>query len=382
MNSLQFLIKQIEIIEYKYQKINENSIENFNIFSILRRENDEVNLHSRFIYELLNPKGLHNQRDIFLKIFLDEMNIEYNVNIFEVYKEQYNIDILLKSKNQVIIIENKIDTQDHSNQLNRYVDIIKKQGYNEDEIKVIYLTLYGEEPNEFIEDIILLSYSQDIKNWITKCIEKVAQKPTLRETLIQYLNLINKLTYKADNQGFIMEVKELLLQKENLKTILNIEAAVIGAKIEIQLKFWKELLDYLQDAQYRFDFYSIYGDRDIKASVYKYYTKKKNRKDYGFEYQIDNNLYFFIEIRDNIYYGFYFKDNTNIDRQIEILDKLVIEWEEPYWRYPTKKLNFEQFNNENILDLLDNNKRKIDIKSISDEVIYLITNYKKELNRC
>jgi len=348
----------------------------------LRRENDEVNLHSRFIYELLNPKGLHNQRDIFLKIFLDEMNIEYNVNIFEVYKEQYNIDILLKSKNQVIIIENKIDTQDHSNQLNRYVDIIKKQGYNEDEIKVIYLTLYGEEPNEFIEDIILLSYSQDIKNWITKCIEKVAQKPTLRETLIQYLNLINKLTYKADNQGFIMEVKELLLQKENLKTILNIEDAVIGAKIEIQLKFWKELLDYLQDAQYRFDFYSIYGDRDIKASVYKYYTKKKNRKDYGFEYQIDNNLYFFIEIRDNIYYGFYFKDNTNIDRQIEILDKLVIEWEEPYWKYPTKKLNFEQFNNENILDLLDNNKRKIDIKSISDEVIYLITNYKKELNRC
>ena len=382
MNSLQFLIKQIEIIEYKYQKINENSIENFNIFSILRRENDEVNLHSRFIYELLNPKGLHNQRDIFLKIFLDEMNIEYNVNIFEVYKEQYNIDILLKSKNQVIIIENKIDTQDHSNQLNRYVDIIKKQGYNEDEIKVIYLTLYGEEPNESIEDIILLSYSQDIKNWITKCIEKVAQKPTLRETLIQYLNLINKLTYKADNQGFIMEVKELLLQKENLKTILNIEDAVIGAKIEIQLKFWKELLDYLQDAQYRFDFYSIYGDRDIKASVYKYYTKKKNRKDYGFEYQIDNNLYFFIEIRDNIYYGFYFKDNTNIDRQIEILDKLVIEWEEPYWRYPTKKLNFEQFNNENILDLLDNNKRKIDIRSISDEVIYLITNYKKELNKC
>ncbi len=382
MNSLQFLIKQIEIIEYKYQKINENSIENFNIFSILRRENDEVNLHSRFIYELLNPKGLHNQRDIFLKIFLDEINIEYNVNIFEVYKEQYNIDILLKSKNQVIIIENKIDTQDHSNQLNRYVDIIKKQGYNEDKIKVIYLTLYGEEPNESIEDIILLSYSQDIKNWITKCIEKVAQKPTLRETLIQYLNLINKLTYKADNQGFIMEVKELLLQKENLKTILNIEDAVIGAKIEIQLKFWKELLDYLQDAQYRFDFYSIYGDRDIKASVYKYYTKKKNRKDYGFEYQIDNNLYFFIEIRDNIYYGFYFKDNTNIDRQIEILDKLVIEWEEPYWRYPTKKLNFEQFNNENILDLLDNNKRKIDIRSISDEVIYLITNYKKELNKC
>ncbi|MCK4442652.1 MAG: hypothetical protein KAU90_11655, partial [Sulfurovaceae bacterium] len=242
--------------------------------------------------------------------------------------------------------------------------------------------LYGEEPNENIENIILLSYSKNIKNWITRCIEKVAQKPTLRETLIQYLNLIKKLTYKSDNQGFIMEVKELLLQKDNLKTLLSIEEAIIEAKIEIQLNFWKMLISYLREAQYIFTFYSIYGDRNIKESIYKYYTKKKNRKDYGFEYQVDNNLYFFIEIRDNIYYGFYFKEDRNVDKQIEILDKVKVEWEEPYWKYPNKRLNFEEFNNENILDLLDKNKKEIDIGSISDEVIYLITNYKKESNRC
>jgi hypothetical protein len=57
MNSLQFLIKQIELIDYKYKKINEINIDGFNIFSILRKDNDEVNLHSKFIYELLNPKG-------------------------------------------------------------------------------------------------------------------------------------------------------------------------------------------------------------------------------------------------------------------------------------------------------------------------------------
>jgi len=382
MNSLQFLIKQIEIIEYKYQKINEQSVDNFNIFSILRQEKDEVNLHSRFIYELLNPKGSHNQGDTFLKIFLDSIDIEYNIDIFEIYKEQYNIDILLKSKKQAIIIENKIDTQDHSNQLSRYINTIKTQGYKDYEIKTIYLTLYGEEPNESIKDIVLLSYSNDIKNWITKCIEKVAQKPTLRETLVQYLNLINKLTNELNNQGFIMEVKELLLQKDNLKTILSIEEAIIEAKIDIQLKFWQTLLSYLKQAQYQFEFYNIYGDRDIRESVYKYYTKKKNRKDYGFEYQVDNNLYFFIEIRDNIYYGFYFKEDTNIDKQIKALDKISIKWEEPYWKYPNKKLDFEQFNNANILDILDNTQKEKDIKNISDEVIYLITNYKKELNKC
>jgi len=382
MNSLQFLIKQIEIIEYKYQKINEQSVDSFNIFSILRQETDEVNLHSRFIYELLNPKGSHNQGDTFLEIFLKDIDIDYNIDMFALYKEQYNIDILIKSKKQAIIIENKIDTQDHSNQLSRYIDTMKKQGYKENDIRTIYLTLYGEEPNESITNIILLSYSKDIKNWIIKCIEKVAQKPTVRETLVQYLNLINKLTYKLDNQGFVMEVKELLLQKNNLKTILGIEDAIIETKIDIQLNFWKMLLVYLEKAQYQFEFYNIYGDRDIKESVYKYYTKKKNRKDYGFEYEIDNNLYFFVEIRDNIYYGFYFKEDKNIDNQIKALDKISIKWEEPYWKYPNKKLDFEQFNNENILDLLDNNQKEKDIKNISDEVIYLITNYKKESNKC
>jgi len=350
--------------------------------ALLRQETDEVNLHSRFIYELLNPKGSHNQGDTFLEIFLKDIDIDYNIDMFELYKEQYNIDILIKSKKQAIIIENKIDTQDHSNQLSRYIDSMKKQGYKENDIKTIYLTLYGEEPNESITNIILLSYSKDIKNWIIKCIEKVVQKPTVRETLVQYLNLINKLTYKLDNQGFVMEVKELLLQKNNLKTILSIEDAIIETKIDIQLNFWETLLVYLEKAQYQFEFYNIYGDRDIKESVYKYYTKKKNRKDYGFEYEVDNNLYFFVEIRDNIYYGFYFKEDKNIDNQIKVLDKISIKWEEPYWKYPNKKLDFEQFNNENILDLLDNNQKEKDIKNISDEVIYLITNYKKESNKC
>jgi len=42
MNKLIFLLKKIELIEYKYQKIEEIRVEKFNIFSILRRENDEV----------------------------------------------------------------------------------------------------------------------------------------------------------------------------------------------------------------------------------------------------------------------------------------------------------------------------------------------------
>jgi len=380
MNLLKFLLKQIELIDYKYKKINEINIDKFNIFSILRQENDEVNLHSKFIYELLNPKGSHNQGETFLKLFLEEKVSIDDMMTFEVYREKYNIDILIQSSNKSIIIENKIDTQDHSNQLSRYIEIIKSKGYKD--ISTIYLTLKGEEPNESIEDIILCSYQQDIKAWITKCIEKVAQKPTLRETLIQYLNLINKLTYQTENKGFIMEVKELLLQKENLKTILNIEEAVIEAKIDTQLIFWNTLLEKLKK-EYQFYFYNIYGDHSIKESVRKFYTKIKNKKDYGFEYEVDKNLYLYIEIRDNIYYGFYFKDEEKVrDEQVYALDKLDMNWQELYWKYPDKKLDFERFNNKNILDLLDKNQRDIDINIISDEIIYLIKNYKKGLKQC
>jgi hypothetical protein len=302
------------------------------------------------------------------------------MTLFEVFREKYNIDILLQSQNHTVIIENKINTQDHSNQLSRYIDVIKSRGYKN--ISTIYLTLNGESPNESIDDIICLSYYQDIKDWIDRCIEKVAQRPTLRETLIQYLNLINKLTYQIDNKGFIMEVKELLLQQDNLKTILNIENAVIEAKIETQLIFWNTILEKLE-REYEFYFYNIYGDHSIKESVRKFYTKSKNKKDYGFEHKVDNNLYFYIEIRDNIYYGFYFKDEEKIEEEkLDVLDKINIDWQEPYWKYPNKKLDFEQFNNRNILNLLNKAQREIDIGIISKEIIFLIKSYKKGLTQC
>ena len=41
--------------------------EEFNIFSILNVQSQEVRLHSKIIAELLNIKGSHGMKDIFLK---------------------------------------------------------------------------------------------------------------------------------------------------------------------------------------------------------------------------------------------------------------------------------------------------------------------------
>lgn len=380
MNKLQFLFNKLAIFEIKYEQLNQISVESFNIFSILRDAHDEVNLHSKFIYELLDPLGSHKQGNIFLTLFLKTLNIEFSTSNLHIFREKHNIDILIQSKKNAIIIENKIHTQDHSEQLSKYLQTIQNQGYADKNIYLIYLTLFGEEPNEITvrNKVISISYSQTIKCWIERCIKEVTLIPTLRETFIQYLNLINKLTQQSHHKGFILEVKDFLLQENNLKTILNIEASIVEAKITIQLNFWRDLLATLA-LHYPFKFYSINGDNTLEKSVNKYYKQQKNRKDYGLEYQIDDNLNCFIELRDNIYYGFYFSNPNKIQEyQLLKLENISIQWESNYWKYPHKQINFEKFNTPNVLDLINDEVRKNDIKTISDELIYLIQQYNKE----
>ena len=71
MSNLIHLLQQVTIIRKKYDEIAKITGENFNIFSIMRAENDEVRTHSRLIAEFLNPKGIHNQGAVFIKIFFD-----------------------------------------------------------------------------------------------------------------------------------------------------------------------------------------------------------------------------------------------------------------------------------------------------------------------
>jgi hypothetical protein len=378
MNNLKKLFSQLQLFELKYQKLDESSINSFNIFSILRKSNDEVNLHSRFIYELLNPNGSHKQGKIFLELFLKEINIQLSSFELNIFKERFNIDILIQSKQQAIIIENKIDTTDHSEQLSSYLETTLNHGYKDENIYLLYLTLFGEEPNEesIRSRVINISYSENIRNWLELSIKEVATVPTLRETLVQYLNLINKLTHQSHYKGFILEVKDFLLKDNNLKSILHIEESIIEAKIQIQLDFWYELIANLIP-YYPFEFYNPNGSNTIEDSVNRYYKKQKNKRNYGYEYHIDENLYFFIEINHNIYYGFYFFDDESIDEsKLKKIDSIKIDWEDSdHWKYINKRLNFEEFNTPNVLDLIEKEQRESDIKKITDEVIYLIREY-------
>lgn len=141
----------------------ENIIGEFNIFEALGVVRQEIR-HSDFLAFLLNPNENHGLSDYFLKRFIQKVIISYkgdnppvslididfwDLNETSVFREWKNIDIVLENRSHqfIIIIENKIDSGEHSDQLKRYRSIIKQ--YYRDWVRLyIYLTPEGNIPTD------------------------------------------------------------------------------------------------------------------------------------------------------------------------------------------------------------------------------------------
>lgn len=190
----------------------------FNIFSSLGIINTEIR-HSRFLSWLLNPKESHGLGDYYLKSFLKSVvfnsrnisNIgieqpsifeidEFDLNDLEVYTEWKNIDILLKDeKNKFLcIIENKVQSTEHSNQLKRYFDIVEDEftGYKK---IFVYLTIEGDKPS-------LISYVPVSYNQVSRTIEKLIdnKKDKVNQEIITFIEHYNQMLKR-----FIMKDSEL-----------------------------------------------------------------------------------------------------------------------------------------------------------------------------
>ena len=142
-----------------------------NIFDILSVSSMEIR-HSNFLSWLLDPHENHGLGDYFLKRFLQFAARIYGrdnspisiVNIDSmdlddvlIFRELYNIDVLIVSESNSfdMIIENKIRSTEHSDQLNRYRTLICKK-YPEHRHFFVYLTLDGERPSD--EHWVPISY--------------------------------------------------------------------------------------------------------------------------------------------------------------------------------------------------------------------------------
>jgi len=367
----------------------------FNVFSILRRENDEVNLHSRFIHDLLNPKGLHGQGDIFLRLFLQQIGIlNFDTRNTKAKREYKNIDIFVTNDHTAIIVENKIHADDQDLQLERYYQFVR-DGF--DQVHVVYLTLYGDRPTSHSlgsldpEEIITASYKDDIHMWLENCVANV-ETPIIRETIRQYKWLIEELTGQSLWKGYkyLMSIKELLMTRENLELAIDVSQALVEAKIDIQFSFWQDLERELIRRGYEIDDYRKYS----RSKVEKYY--KSSTRYYGLYiplYRIGDNdqLYFVIIVDQSVYYGLRSLRNSRImknarepqfDYWANWLRELEGNWKRGNWliglRTPNRKLSFSSFNDENVLSLVDPAKRKKCASDLADEVSDVISRFQTE----
>ncbi len=147
----------------------------FNLFDVLKATRTEIR-HSNVLAWLLNPNENHNLGDVFIKAIFQEFiknKSSENREIlqlllmdfysFSVYREWKNIDILLVSDDEkmVMAIENKVGSHEHDNQLKRYKEILDKEFPRYKKI-LIYLTPDGEEPSD--EDWDILTYENIVAN--------------------------------------------------------------------------------------------------------------------------------------------------------------------------------------------------------------------------
>ena len=386
---LESILDQIRVLKAKYDERAEVTGENFNVFSILDRESDEVKTHSAFIAELLNPQGSHSQGTLFLKLFLGKLlkklqkeqkaqkeleelrkklkqiekdneydKFEIGVEVsFEKKGQRSRIDILIESSDVCIVIENKIYAEDQERQLGRYyeyaLDTRKKRG-------IIYLTLGGDEPEErtlygdkpdkiplcrrLPEDtVVCLSYEKFIDEWLGACIKEVARISQIRETLHQYQMTVKKLTGQPINKRYVMTLKNILLEDENYNLIPGLEAALSEAQTDLQTdlqcKFLSALKNHLETKNLRYE---------TKNLRYEVYNKDLVTTDVTSQCLTEDKLKAAIKecsVRSDIGLTFSFSENKNH----EIMFRIACS---PGWLY----YGFVLFENEKRVEI-DDSKR-------------------------
>ena len=207
--------KLVKIYKQQFEKLNKQRIREIkklssqNIFSILKMEDFEIR-HSNFLAWLFDSDCNGDIGNCCLKMFLKELknisDIFSNINLNMFFKNKNIVkrevkykDILIESEEykKVIVIENKIYSSEHSDQLNRYYnEVLQDEKYFNYDKYFVYLTLSGEMPER----------EEDRNIWVPFSYKQILE-------ILQ--NLLNKKRGKISSsiQLLLQDYKEILEDK-------------------------------------------------------------------------------------------------------------------------------------------------------------------------
>jgi len=174
------LLEAFVVDNYDLEQL-ENLLSEFNLFEAIGAVRQELR-HSDFLAFLLDPRQNHGLDDVFLKQLLKQALIgAHNAPLgavdidvadmrsAEVWRERKRIDIFVHDpvNRFVCVIENKIGTKEHSNQLQRYREKVVQE-FPDCRSVFIYLTPEGDEASD--ETYLSFSYAE-----IAKLLDDICQ---------------------------------------------------------------------------------------------------------------------------------------------------------------------------------------------------------------
>ena len=345
MNGMQSLFDKICLLNQVYKRLEDEKGESYNLFKVIDMTSNETSVHSAFLADLLNPKGLHHMGNTFLRLFTNEFlnGMSFSTETAIVEREKYigpvtattggRLDIIVTDADRkAIIIENKIYASDQENQLIRYHNYAEK---NTSEHKLFYLSLDGtvhdedktakHDNKELIEEehYFTISYESDILKWLEQCREKVVDKPLIREGISHYINLIKHLTNQTMSKEMEKDLKDLIL--ENPKYIQNlgiIREAINISVVELQRRFWELLKKKMEEVGYPVieDGTYRYALDKKEDRINKYYNGNFNNKRYGFEFLVNDcgkyEIRYAVRMDEPMVYGFFIIGEKGNKRRI------------------------------------------------------------------
>lgn len=192
-----------------------------NIFSIFKHEGHE-DANSNMLAWLLDANEKHGLKDAFIMALIEKLNIDSTAfktaKVYREYtfmdgdekdkkdKKARRIDILIKTSNDILVIENKIYSSEHTGQLLAYKKHINKV-YGGKRITFVKLSPCGDLPSQDISETRgadgwkVLSYAD-----ILSCLLQMQQKTMPLDTRMIISNYIDYLRFSLCVDKEIMDV--------------------------------------------------------------------------------------------------------------------------------------------------------------------------------
>lgn len=346
----------------------------FNLFTLLRSDSDEVRLHSRYLAFLLNPQGAHAAGGRLLQLLLEVLNIEgFDCCDVTVEVEYRNVDILIRNtRRQAIIIENKLYAEDQDAQLFRYLETLQGEGYQT--YPPLYLTLDGRDadPRSCLGiDYQRISYAADILPWLEQCQPWVIREAAVRESLLQYIDLIAKLTFQNQGNAYMDAIKETLRQGNNLLVVRDLQKAYIETLKDLQLELWEAIA---QCISVKYPELPQPVETPTASVIDRYYSAVRGNRHYGLYYElgsISGGVY--IELDHRFYCGYYCdggthpKDYSRLEALTALLDNNGVSGNGLLWRYTTE-INMKNPSDEHLIVLTTPDKRARTAERMADDL--------------